>query len=266
MDLLIFLYLIWITYCEVTWLPSVTGYNEFDFEDGYSGIIGRSIVGIKIEGGVTYRIHYVGKQNWEAETSGMAGDLKTQIDGIAIKGKTYRVYAKGVWLPPATDYNIKDDDNGYAGILNYPISGLMIYKCTYAVAISDEIITHKQVLVDYETGIKEISYRFDFFHPPIMEEGSDFMACCVIGGLANNAQIISAYSWAIKLGYINEMGSIIGIDEIELSKKISEFFGTEFHSGWALQSSNCNHYWVINEKGKEVFNSEGLHNKGNGCN
>ena len=50
MDLLIFLYLISITYCEVTWLPSVTGYNEFDFEDGYSGIIGRSIVGIKIEG------------------------------------------------------------------------------------------------------------------------------------------------------------------------------------------------------------------------
>ena len=262
MKLLIFVYLISIIYCGYSWLPSVSGFNEYDPDNGYAGIIGKPIVAVKIAGGVKFRIHYLGKSSWEAETSGTAGDYKTQIDGIAIKGKAYKAYANGVWLPPVTGYNINDADNGYAGILNFPISGLMINKCTYAVAISDEIIVPQQVFVNYGTGVRDISYQYTLPH---MEEGCFFMACCVIGGLANDDQIESAYYWALNLGYINDRAWVIGIDKIGLAWSVSQHFGTEFHSGWDLQDINCNHHWVINEYGVEVFNAAGLYYKGNGC-
>ena len=103
MKLLILLFLLSLILCDYTWLPSVTGYDEYDADNGYAGILGRPIVAITIEGGVQFRIHYVGKgaRNWEPITTGTAGNYKTRIDGIAIKGKLYKVYA-GFWLPPVT--------------------------------------------------------------------------------------------------------------------------------------------------------------------
>ena len=163
MRLLICFALISFIFCE-TWLPSVTGYSEYDSNNGYAGITGKPIVGIKIDCGVQFRIHYVGKSSWESITTGKAGDMKTKIDGIAIKGKTYKVYANGRWLPAVSGFNINDDINGYAGILGYEISGLMISGCTYAVAIisgngpvNPPINTNTQKFVSTGTGNSSIS-------------------------------------------------------------------------------------------------------------
>ena len=271
MKLIIFLALISLIFCS-SWLPSVTGYSEYDSNNGYAGIIGKPIVGIQLNCGVQFRIHYVGKSSWEAATTGKVGDLKNKIDGIAIKGKTYKVYANGRWLPAVSGYNINDDDNGYAGILGYEISGLMVNGCTYAVAITDgpidpvdvnpPINTKGQKFVSTGTGVEGITYQYKVDN---MAEGCFFMGCCVIGGLGNDAQIQLAYHWALNNGYINSKAWVTGCDGITLAKKISQHFGTTFHSGWALRDVNCNHYWVVDNNNREVFNAAGLYYKGRGC-
>ena len=258
MKLLILLFLLSLILCEYTWLPSVTGYNEYDDDNGYAGILGRPIVAIKIEGGVQFRIHYVGKaaRSWEPITTGTAGDYKTRIDGIAIKGKLYKVYA-GFWLPPVTGFDINDDIYGYAGNLGDEISGLMIQGCKYAVAISKG--GGIQVFVDYGTGVRDITPQYLVPH---MGEGCYFMGCCVIGGLGNDEQIQEAYRWALSLGYINDLAWVTAIDGLILAKRISEHFGTTFHKGWTLEYG-CNHYWVLDLNKNEVFNAAGLYFKGN---
>ena len=168
------------------WLPAVTGYSENDSNNGYAGIIGKPIVGVNIEGGVKFRIHYVGKSAWEPITTGSAGDLKTKIDGIAISGKVYKVYAKGRWLPAVTGFDITDDNNGYAGVLNYEISGLMINRATYSVAILDgtdngggetPVVSGSQTFVSTGTGVQGITPQYLVAN---MKEGCYFMGCCVM--------------------------------------------------------------------------------------
>ena len=84
-------------------------------------------MGIKINCGMTFRIHYLGKSSWESVTTGQVGNLKNNIDVLDIKGgKSYKIYAKSKWLPPVTGYNLNDDINGYAGVLGYEILGVMI--------------------------------------------------------------------------------------------------------------------------------------------
>ena len=254
------------------WLPTVTGYSESDYNNGYAGILGKTIVGRKIEDGVKFRIHYVGKASWEQITSGSAGDLKTKIDGIAISGKVYKVYANGRWLPAVTGFDINDDNNGYAGILGYEISGLMINRASYSVAILDgttdnggneggesTIISGSQTFVSTGTGVKGITPQYLV---PNMKDGCFFMGCCVIGGLGSDAQIQDAYYWALNLGYINDKAWVTNIDGIALAKAISEHYGTTFHKGWSLEYG-CNHYWVLDTNGKEVFNASGLYFIGN---
>ena len=250
------------------WLPAVTGYSENDSNNGYAGIIGKPIDGVNIEGGVKFRIHYVGKSAWEPITTGSAGDLKTKIDGIAISGKVYKVYAKGRWLPAVTGFDITDDNNGYAGVLNYEISGLMINRATYSVAILDgtdngggetPVVSGSQTFVSTGTGVQGITPQYLVAN---MKEGCYFMGCCVIGGLGNDAQIQSAYNWALNLGYINAKAWVTSIDGIALAKEISQHFGTTFHKGWSLEYG-CNHYWVLDTNGKEVFNAAGLYFVGN---
>ena len=48
MKLIIVLTLISLTFCEYKWLPAVSGYSETDSNNGYTGIIGKGIVGIKL--------------------------------------------------------------------------------------------------------------------------------------------------------------------------------------------------------------------------
>lgn len=260
MKFIISLVLISLSFCGYTWLPAVSGYSESDSNNGYAGILGNGIVGVKINCKLQYRIHYVGKTSWESEKTGEAGNLKNKIDGIAIKGgKSYKVYAGGRWLPAVTGYNIKDDNNGYAGILGDEISGLMIKGCSsYAVAYSDN---EGQVFVNYGTGVRDISCQTKL---PNMAEGCFFMACCVIGGLGNDKQIQLAYKWALSNGYIRA-DTFVNMDGIELAKLISKKFGTNFHSGWRVTGIGCNHYWAVDNNGKEVFNAYQLYFKGNGC-
>ena len=77
------------------WLPQVTGYNKNDANNGYAGIFGRPITGLRVSGGKQYRVH--------------------------IKG--------GSWLPPVTGYDINDDENGYAGN-GKPIDAIVVYYKT----------------------------------------------------------------------------------------------------------------------------------------
>ena len=251
MKLLILLFLLSLIHCDYTWLPTVTGYNEYDADNGYAGILGRSIVAITIDGGVQFRIHYLGKgaRDWEPITTGTAGNYKTKIDGIAIKGKLYKVYSNGYWLPAVTGFDIYDDMYGYAGNLNNEISGLMIKGCKYAVAI-----LQGQIFVSYGTGVQDITPQYLV---PNMKEGCYFMGCCVIGGLGNDEQIQDAYRWSLSLGYINDLAWVTSIDGLILAKRISDHYGTTFHKGWTLQYG-CNHYWVLDLNGNEVFNAAGL--------
>lgn len=73
--------------CGYKWLSSVTGYSKSDSNNGYAGIIGKQIVGVKLNKH-KFRVHLKGKSSWESETKagGTGGDLKTPIDGIAISG------------------------------------------------------------------------------------------------------------------------------------------------------------------------------------
>ena len=260
MKVLIALQIISLITCA-RWLPSVTGYSESDSNNGYAGILGRSIVGVKLSCGNTFRVHLSGKSSWEGETTGTAGDMCTPIDGIAINGKTYKVYA-GYWLPSVNGYSTSDSNNGYAGILGRDISGLMISGCTYAVAVSDgtgcggtpHIDTKTQTFVSTGTGLKGVSYQRDL---PGMREGCYFIGSCVIGGLGSDASIMAARSWAVNKGYIRDSDTYCNVDWSTLSQYIANNFGTTRHSNWRLQKG-CNHYWVVDQNGKEVFNSAGL--------
>ena len=97
-----------------------------------------------------------------------------------------------------------------------------------------------------------------------MAEGCLFMGCCVIGGLGNDDQIQSAYTWALGKGYIDS-DTYVNMNSLSLAKLISEHFGTIFHSGWNIDDVGCGHFWVVDENGKEVFNASGLGYKGRGC-
>jgi hypothetical protein len=126
------------------WLPQVTGYNKNDANNGYAGIFGRPITGVRVSGGKSYRVHVKGG-NWlpavtgnnaKDSNNGYAGNGKI-IDAVAISGgKEYLVHLQGgSWLPPVKGYNINDSNNGYAGILGRPIDAIMIHGRTYAVSV-----------------------------------------------------------------------------------------------------------------------------------
>ena len=272
MKYILALALISITFCGYKWLPAVSGYSELDDNNGYAGILGRDIVGIKINCGLTFQVHYTGKSSWEAPTSGQGGNLRDKIDGLAIRGGNYyKVFAGGRWLPAVNGYNTNDDYNGYAGILGADISGVMINGCSnYAVAYYvDEggdtpniPSTSSQVFVSTGTGVQGITLQYLV---PNMKEGCFFMGCCVIGGLGNDAQIQDAYRWALNMGHISS-DTFVKINSIEFARLISQKYGTTFHSGWRIDGSEvCGHYWVIDNNGREVFNASGLGYKGRNC-
>jgi len=110
------------------WLPTVTGYNKNDSNNGYAGIFGKSVTGLRLSGGKAYRVHIKGKSwlpavtgnNVNDNNNGYAGTLNGDIiDGVAISGGVqYAVHIQGgQWLPAVTGYNINDSNNGFAGIL-----------------------------------------------------------------------------------------------------------------------------------------------------
>ena len=67
------------------------------------------------------------------------------------------------------------------------------------------------------------------------------------------------------IGSINDIHSKYPKKFKTLALKISQHYGTTFHTGWKLQDIGCNHHWVVDGSGKEVFNASGLGYKGRGC-
>lgn len=39
------------------WLPEVTGYDKNDENNGFAGIYGKPIIGLRVDGGKEYRVH-----------------------------------------------------------------------------------------------------------------------------------------------------------------------------------------------------------------
>lgn len=76
--------------------------------------------------------------------NGYAGNDQSPVSGIAITTTkdciTYRVHTEGKWLPWVTGYDIKDNRNGYAGILGKGIDAIQIkpingYDVKYRVSV-----------------------------------------------------------------------------------------------------------------------------------
>jgi len=143
-----------ITICAITaeaakkWLPAVNGYSQSDANNGYAGVMGYAVTGLRVSGGQQYRVHIQGK-NWlppvtgndkDDFNNGYAGTLEGDpIDAIAIAGGVrYAVHIKGGnWLPEVNGYDTSDDYNGYAGVLGKTIDAVMINGKTYATSYSD---------------------------------------------------------------------------------------------------------------------------------
>lgn len=115
-----------------TWLPNVKNMED------YAGLFGHDVCCVFAnlsQGNITYAVHYKGGK-WLPEVvnrSDYAGLYNKPIDGLMMKtdtGKTirYRVHLRrrNAWLPWVTGYNVKDSDNGYAGILGQEIDGIQI--------------------------------------------------------------------------------------------------------------------------------------------
>ena len=103
------------------WLPNVKeGTNDF------AGNIGNAVGGIYIDN-LEYRVHDLKKNKWLPYVVGRkdyAGN-KSPIDGVQVKGATYRVHIKGgKWL--AWVSKVDDTKNGYAGIYGKEIDAVQI--------------------------------------------------------------------------------------------------------------------------------------------
>ena len=86
------------------WLDEATGFNKSLRNEGYAGILGVPIIGLRISGGKKYQVHTF-RNGWLDEVTGnnisdfdfgFAGNY-TNIDAVAISGvQRYQVhYLKG---------------------------------------------------------------------------------------------------------------------------------------------------------------------------
>jgi len=143
------------------WLKEVSGYDQNDPVNGYAGIIGEPITSLRVSGGQKYIVHILDGE-WLDEVDqndidyGYAGTVNGKsIDAVAIDGVEYAVHIENRWLPAVNEYNIKDDINGFAGIIGNPIDAIMIKNRTYAVSHTESISKVKNksnttnVITDY---------------------------------------------------------------------------------------------------------------------
>lgn len=112
------------------WLPNVKN------DEDYAGIFGHDVCAVYAnlsQGNITYAVHYKGGKwlPFVTNRNDYAGLYNKPIDGIMFRGDTpvqYRVHLrrKKVWLPWVTGCDLKDSNNGYAGIIGQEIDGLQI--------------------------------------------------------------------------------------------------------------------------------------------
>ena len=112
----------------------------------------------------------------------------------------------------------------------------------------------KQIFVKTGTGLIGNTLQWKL---PGMREGSLFMAACVIGGLGSDKEMLSARKWAVSKGYIRGNDTYVNMSGMELAKKIAQNYKTQYHKNWDIKKG-CGHFWVIDNKKKEVFNASGL--------
>ena len=127
------------------WLPEVTGYDKNDENNGFAGIYGKPIIGLRVDGGKEYRVHIKDGDWLDAVTgndindcrNGFAGNGKI-IDAFAISGvNKYSAHRQGEGWFKASKYDINDNIFGYAGSYGYVFDAIMIEGRKYAVYISD---------------------------------------------------------------------------------------------------------------------------------
>ena len=127
-------------------VKEVSGYNQFDPESGYSGILNKPIIAIRISGNLPYRVH-IKDGNWLSPVTGYSKEKSQEdyigngkiIGCISIKGEKYMVHVMGGdWLPQKSNYNIFDTKNGFSGIYGKAIDAIMINDRSYQVAINDD--------------------------------------------------------------------------------------------------------------------------------
>lgn len=115
------------------WLPNVTDLND------YAGINGHDVCAVYAnisKGNVFYKVHTKGG-GWLPEVKNRedyAGIFNKPIDAFAVCTDTYKTIHYAVhlrrsnrWLPFVTGYDVKDSNNGYAGIIGQEIDGIKIY-------------------------------------------------------------------------------------------------------------------------------------------
>ena len=128
-------------YSGGAWLEDVRNYNE-KTADGYAGIIGKAIDGIRARltrGSIVYRVHTVGGSylDWvrdlEKAQGGYAGLYGKRIDGVQMYledlpkcAVEYRVAPIGESYLPWVRNHKDNDPNGYAGIYGKPIDRIQV--------------------------------------------------------------------------------------------------------------------------------------------
>ncbi len=181
------------------WLPQVTGFNKNDANNGYAGVIGRPITGLRVSGGKSYRVH-IKNGNWlPAVTGNNANDGNngyagtesgSAIDAVAISGGVeYAVHINGgSWLPTVTGYNINDANNGYAGVIGKAIDAIMIKGRTYAVSYNKDGGNDDTQPEPKKSKISAATEIYNFFKG----KGWSKNAIC---GLLGNIEVETAYTF-----------------------------------------------------------------------
>jgi hypothetical protein len=197
------------------WLPQKSKYNIFDIKNGFSGIYGKA------------------------------------IDAIMINGRTYQVGINDDFNNDLNDnfnYDFNNKNNNY-NIFNNLNNDLLQYyneNCSNVYYKSGN-----QEFIKCGTGLKGVDYQWNVKG---MQFACTFLCCCVIGGLGNMEQFIEAREWAIENNFIEDVTTHVKIDYLDLAFKISEKFHTVFHSNWTVAYVYF-HTFVKNENGEEIFNA-----------
>ena len=111
----------------------------------------------------------------------------------------------------------------------------------------------EQKFIKTGTGLEGVPVQSQI---PDMKSGCCFLSACVVGGLGTVKRFIEARKWALQTGKIRS-DNYVNMDKYVLAQQISKRFKTVFHDKWKIVHGK-NHFYVVNERNVEVFNSAGL--------
>ena len=133
----ILLFLLLTIKCQIWW-DEINGHEIDDSYYGFAGSFPNKINDFYLCSDRKYRVHFL-NSTWSEEFTACqpVGNCNQYIDGIAISGDKYYCarmspYEPRDWLNATKEYNISN--NGYTGILGYPINGIFIFGDDYYAA------------------------------------------------------------------------------------------------------------------------------------